>query len=290
MKFFPAIFALALLGVFGAPGQVVRVQVSLSQKEFLPGESLPATVRVFNDSGQTLHLGADRDWLTFGVTSADGQYAPPQKSQPPVVGPFDLGSMEVAIKRVNLAPYFALNKLGSYQVVAMVHIAAWGKDVSSAPAPFDIIDGAELWQRDFGVPLPAGVTNRAPEVRKYILEEANYLQRQLRLYVLVSNQSRSRIFKAEAIGPMVSFSTPQAELDERSDLHVLYQSGARSFIYAVIAPDGSILSESVYDLWKDRPRLEMLGNGSIAVVGGVPRVAPHALPVIDSPNQVPVNP
>jgi hypothetical protein len=86
-----------------------------------------------------------------------------------------------------------------------------------------VIDGAKLWSQTFGLPVPAGVTNRAPEVRKYTLEEANYLRSQLRMYVQVSDESETHIFKIRAIGPMVSFSQPEAQLDRLSHLHVMYQ-------------------------------------------------------------------
>ena len=116
-----------------APAQVVTVQVSLDQDQFLPGESLPATVRVFNNSGQTLHLGADAKWLTFDVEAADEDFVVTQNATPPVIGEFELGSSEVATKRVDLAPYFEMTHAGRYRVIAMVHIAEWGKDDPARP-------------------------------------------------------------------------------------------------------------------------------------------------------------
>src|SRR5439155_24649883 len=98
--------------------------------------------------------------------------------------------------------------------VATIHIRAWNSDVISAPREFDIIDGAELWSQDFGV--PSVPTNRPPEVRKYILEQANYLRQQLRMYVLVSDQTRRHILRVKQVGPMVSFSQPEAQLDQKS--------------------------------------------------------------------------
>jgi hypothetical protein len=160
--------------------------------------------------------------------------------------------------------------------------------VTSLPREFDVIDGAEIWSLDFGVPIPAGVTNRPPEVRKYILEEANYLRQQLRMYVLVSNQSKTRFFKVSAIGPMVSFSQPEAQLDGKSCLHVLYQSSAHTFIYSVVNPNGEITQQDIYDLLKGRPRLGLDPNGNIIVVGGVRRMRPGELPAVQAPVALPV--
>ena len=44
----------------------------MEQRQFLPSEAIPAAVRITNRSGQPLHLGADANWLTFNVESADG--------------------------------------------------------------------------------------------------------------------------------------------------------------------------------------------------------------------------
>jgi hypothetical protein len=287
MKIALSILGLALVSLFPAPAQVVTVQVTTEQDQFLPGESLPVTVHIVNSSGQPLHLGADANWLKFSVESRDDSFVVMKNDNPPVVGAFDLGSSEVATKRLDLAPYFAMTHAGRYRVVATVRIPEWGTSVASPAKEFDIIDGAQLWSQDFGLPMPAGVTNQPPVVRKYILEEANYLRKQLRMYVLVSDQSGTRILKVSAIGPMVSFSQPEAQLDRASNLHLLYQSGAQSFVYSVVNPDGNITQQEIYDYLGTRPRLAVNGDGDIVVRGGVRRPKPGELPEIKSPAELP---
>jgi len=287
MKIALSILGLALFSLFNAPAQVVTVQVTLEQEQFLPGESLPATVHIVNNSGQSLHLGANADWLTYTVESLDNDFVVMKNSEPPVVGEFDLGSSEVATKRMDLAPYFTMTHAGRYRVVASVHIPEWGTDVRSPAKEFDIIDGAQLWSQDFGMPVATGVTNQLPVVRKYILEEANYLRQQLRMYVLVSDQTGTRVLKVSAIGPMVSFSQPEAQLDRASNLHVLYQSGAQSFIYSVVNPDGNITQQEIYDYLGTRPHLTVNDAGDIAVKGGVRRVKPGELPTVSAPGELP---
>jgi hypothetical protein len=138
--------------------------------------------------------------------------------------------------------------------------------------------------------VPAGVTNRAPEVRKYTLEEANYLRSQLRMYVQVSDESETHIFKIRAIGPMVSFSQPEAQLDRLSNLHVIYQSGARVFTYSVVNPGGDIVRQENFDYVNARPRLHTDDDGNITVLGGVRRVKPEGMPVVEPPNEAPATP
>ena len=286
MKISSLIAALILLPLFGATAQVVTVQVTMQQSEFLPGETMPVTVRVENNSGQTLHLGADSKWLTFDVESLDSQTPVQPIADPPVIGPFDLGSSELATKTVDLAPCFALNQPGSYNVTATVHIHAWGTDTASPPVDFDIVQGAELWSEEFGVPVPPGVTNRMPEIRKFTLEEANYLRRQLRLYVMVTDPTGARVIKVDAVGPMVSFSRPEAQLDRLSNLHVLYQCGAQSFLYSVVNPNGIITQQDIYDYFGTRPRLALDAAGDIIVKGGVRRVRVGEVPPVKPPDEL----
>jgi hypothetical protein len=189
---------------------------------------------------------------------------------------------------VDLAPYFVLSQAGHYRIVATLRIKQWNTEVASPPKGFDVINGAKLWSQDFGLPAPAGVTNQAPEVRRYSLIEANYLKSQLRLYVQVSDESEARVFKVSAVGRLVSFSQPEAKLDRLSNLHVLYQSGAQAFTYSVVNPNGDILRREMYDYANSRPRLTVNDNGDIAVVGGVRRVKPVEIPQVRLPNEVPV--
>jgi len=245
MKIVFAVFGLAALTWLNASAQVL-VEVTMEQSEFLPSEEIPAAVRVTNRSGQPLHLGGDANWLTFNVESADGLIVV-KNSDVPVVGEFDLGSSQMATKHVDLQPYFDLIRPGRYRVTATVQIKDWAEAMTSPAKEFYVITGAKIWAQDFGVPIPAAATNRTPEVRRYTLEKANYLRTQLRLYVQVSDPAESRVFKVVSIGKTVSFGDADTQLDRNSNLHVLFQSGASLFTYAVVNPDGGLVRQEIYD-------------------------------------------
>jgi len=276
--------ALAMLALLRAAAQV-SVEVVLDQEQFLPSESLPVAVKITNRSGQRLHLGADANWLTFSVESTDG-FVVNKSSDVPVVGEFDLESSQMGIKRVDLAPYFSLAKQGRYKLTATLRIRDWTAQVPSPTKFFDVIGGAKIWSQDFGVPVVGG----QPEVRRFTLEQANYLRSQLRLYVQVSDAPEARIYKVTALGPMVSFGQPEAQVDRTSRLHVLWQTGAQSFSYAIINPAGTVVNQEAYDNFNSRPRLTVNENGEVAEVGGTRRMKPNELPVVRPPNELPVVP
>ena len=264
----------------------VSLELSLEQEQFLPSETVPLAVKITNRSGTQLHLGAEADWLTFNVESTDG-FVVIKNAEVPVTGEFDLESSQMAIKRVDLQPYFSMVKPGRYRVIATLRIKDWSKQMASAPKSFDVINGAKLWAQDFGVP---DGTNHIPEARKYTLEQANYLRDQLRLYVQVSDAAEARVYKVTALGPMVSFSHTEAQVDRASRLNVLWQTGGQSFSFAIVHPDGTVAQRDTYDNFLSRPRLTVNSDGEVIVLGGTRRMKLNEFPVVKSPNELPPMP
>ncbi len=252
----------------------VTVEVLLDQDQFLPGEAVSVAVRVVNRSGETLHLGQTQDWLAISVEGRNGLVVE-KIDDVPVVGAFTLGSSQMATKHVDLAPHFNLTQPGRYAITATVRIDAWGAEFTSPRKSFDVIQAVKLWETDFGVPRSGP---GEPEVRQYALQQARYLK-DLQLYVRVSNPSGTKVLRVFALGPMVSFGQPEPQLDPRSNLHVLFQSGARSFLYCVINPDGELIQRQTHDYSATRPHLALNDAREITVTGGVRRETPNDIPV-----------
>jgi hypothetical protein len=274
MKFSLFASGLLLAAVLPLQGQVT-VDVVLDQDQYLPAEQLLAGVRIVNRSGQTLHLGEEADWLQFSFEKVEGGGLE-KLENPPVQGGFDLAATKQATVRVDLAPCYDLREQGRYFISATVKIKDWNQAIVTKQVPFSIIEGTKLWEQSFGVPRQdAG--GRPPETRKYALQQANYLKNQLRLYLRVS-ASDDRVIKLINVGPMISFGQPEPQVDAQSRLHLLYQSGARTFTYLVVDPDGEVLVRQTHDYTETRPRLRPDDNGQIAVVGGARHLAADDLP------------
>ena len=218
------------------------------------------------------------------MEARDG-YVISKLDDPPVKGDFDVESSKVATKRVDVAPYFAMSKSGRYLITATVKLPQWNKELTAKPKGFDVIAGTKLWEQEFGVPRAADDRN-PPEVRKYALQQAIHLK-QMKLYVRVTDQSESRIFRVFPIGPMVSFSQPEKQIDRDSNLHVLYQTGARSFNYSLINPEGRLIVRRTYEYSDTRPVLRADREGRIIVGGGVRRVSNDDLPASEETSTPP---
>jgi len=263
------IFLFAIL--CGALQAQVTVEVTADQEQFLPGEDLPVAVRITNRTGRTLRLGASDDWLTFSIEGQDGPSDIVSRTgDVPVAGEFDLESSKVAIKRVNLAPYFSLNKQGRYGVIATLHIPNAGAvEIVSNPKLFYVVEGARIWEREFGIPAADG---GASEIRKYVLQQSSQAKGQLRLYLRVTDASGSKTLKIFPIGTLLSFSRPNPQLDRDSNLHLLFQSGPTTFSYTVFNPNGDLVIRQTHDfLNNSRPRLLSDAEGNIRVKGGMRR-------------------
>src|ERR1051325_9584663 len=206
MKNSGLLFCVLFASMFYLRAQVT-VEVLTDQDQFLGGEAIPVGVRITNRSGQTLKLGQDEGGLKFSIAARDG-YVVLKNGDTPVAGEFTLESSERATVRVNLAPYFHFPKPGRYSITANIAIPEWEKQISSAPKSFDIIEGAKMWEQDFGVPKAPGATNALPEMRTYALQEANYLRGELRLYVQITDKV-GKFNKVFPIGPLLSFGRPE---------------------------------------------------------------------------------
>jgi hypothetical protein len=253
----------------------VEVQVVMNQTEFLAAEAVPVAVRVVNHSGQTLHFGAE-DWLSFSVEAQNGLIVV-KSGDPPMGHNFDLESAGVATQHADVAPYFTISQTGHYTVVATVKLKDWDSEVTSAPKGFDVIQGVKMWEQEFGMPETSPTNHEAPEVRKYILQKATYLEH-LRLYLRLTDPDETRVFRVLAIGSMTSFSQPLTQLDQQNNLHLLYEESARTYLYVVINPNGDITMRQKYYYTDAAPRMKTDKSGAIYIAGGARHVSPDDIP------------
>jgi hypothetical protein len=257
----------------------LAVEIVPDQQQFLKDEAMPIKVRITNRSGQTLDFGKEADWLNFSVESKDG-FQVLRRKEIVVPGEFSLESAAVATRRVDLAPHFELSNPGRYSIGATLKMPQWNREVSSPPVIVEVVRGTKIWEQEFGVPAKEGL----PEVRKYILQQATF-RKDLTLYVRITDQEERQTYRVFAAGRLVSFNHPQAQVDRESKLHLLFQTGARTFIYNVVAPAGDLLLGQIYD-YTGGPsmRLKVHGDGTIFVFGGTPRVKPEEAAALSTPS------
>jgi hypothetical protein len=248
----------------------VQVVVELEQNQVLPGESLWVAARVINYSGQTLSLGQGNDWLQFMIETPEG-IPVSCRATVPVEEPFELPSSKMATKRLDVTPYYDFEQPKRYLLTATVRIPAWGQEVRSKPESFEVVRGSTLWQQDVGLPVPGG-ESRPPEVRRFILQQALHIK-QMKLYARVTDASGTRIHGTLPLGPMLSVSDPEKQIDAQTRLHVLWQTGARDFTYCIVGPDGKLVRRETHEFTDSRPLLRRDREGQLRIIGGMRRPA-----------------
>ena len=257
----PVIIGILLLSLVAGTAQVT-VDITLDQEQYLRDESLPVKVRITNRSGRALKLGGTADWLNFTVENREGHNVA-QLGDLLVKEEFTVESSMVATRTVDIAPFFNIGLPGRYTVSAELKIPEWNQEISSKPRNFSVARGASLWEQVVGLP---GTGSAVPELRKYVLQQANV--KHLTLYVRITDENEHKTFKLMPVGQMVSFSRPEAQVDKESNLHLLFQSGARSFVYAAVTPAGDTILRQRHDYAGTRPTLRSGEDGRIGVAGG----------------------
>ncbi len=257
-------------------GAQVTVDLELLQEQFLPNEEIRVEVRIKNFSGQTLQFGADADWLKFAVEASDG-FVPERFREVPVQGWFEVESGKIGVRRIDISPHFSLSRPGRYLVQATVRVDGLGTSISSKPTRFDIVAGTKLWEQAVGIPRKGEQTNAPVEVRKFALQQAIYLK-EMRLYLRMTDVTESVVYRVFPLGPMVSFSRPEVQVDRMSRLHVLYQTGAKAYLYAVVGPEGDLQVRQTHVITRTRPALRVNRKGELVVEGGARRVTLADLP------------
>jgi hypothetical protein len=280
MKRIGLLAALVFLAAWPAQAQLngVTAELKLAQDQYLPGEDLQLKVRILNRSGQEVIFGADNDWISLSITG-ENNIPCAKLGDMPLQGEFSLLSGEVGSRALNPTPYFDFHQPGRYHITARVRIPQWRQEIICKPVSFTVGSGVplpNLGNLQFGLPAPPGVTNVAPDVRRYSLLKVVFTS-ELKLYFRLTD-STGKILRVFPIARMTSFSDPEAQIDRYNNLHVLSQTGARSFNYSVINPEGRWVLRQTRVYSNTRPVLRIDAEGQIFVAGGARRPAPDDFP------------
>jgi len=246
----------------------LTAELQLDQDQFLPDEDVPVKVRITNRSGQPVVLGTDKQWITFDVIG-EHEYVVPKLGEMLVQSPFTLLSGQAVTREFNPTPYFGYRRTGRYRLGALIKVPQWKQEVPCKPVAFTITEGqplTDLGDLSVGAPAPPGVTNAAPEVRRYSLLKVSSLD-QIKLYFRLTDD-RGRTLRVYPLARTVGFGRPEVQLDNANNLHVLFQTGAHVLTYVAIDANGTMLARQFHEFTQTRPSLRTSDDGRVYVGGG----------------------
>ena len=279
-------FLLFSLGVLATNALAqLTVQIRIPQTTLLVYESIPVIVSIQNFSGHQIQLAdtGDSRWLKFTVTDRSGSAIPATGA----LAASELVTIEpgkAVTQTIDLLPLFAIRSRGLYRVQASVHCPA-GSAVSTI-VDLTLMEGREIWRQTVGLP---GSQN---EYRNYALVTRREGNMEL-LFASVREDSAQAVYSLVSLGELLPTGAPQARLDQRGHLHVLFQNGPRSFGYVHIDPSAKVQALAAYSNFDTWPELTEK-DGVISVVGGE-QTYPKSEHImtddeLNPPSQAPVKP
>lgn len=261
----PLLLAVFLVGVTSplTLGQV-NVQLSFARTLYIRFEPLLGTVSITNLTGQPLLLAdsPDEPWFSFTIEDHKGRPIPPRGSLFGLA-PVAIAPGETIRRTVNITPLYRLDDYGRYIIRATVFDAQSGRHFSSAPRNVEITEGRVLWQQTVGHPAAAG--NRQITLLSHRLKDHTAA------YLRIQDPQRGTVFCTHRLGPIVTYGSPQVELDAANEVHVLQMTSPRLFLYSHIGLNGEVRSRSVWSQFSAvMPTLRPDGRGRFEVANAVP--------------------
>ncbi|NOY82249.1 MAG: hypothetical protein GXP31_14720 [Kiritimatiellaeota bacterium] len=269
LRLFVGLAALApVLSSFGQIG----IGLSADRRKYLRYEPIEVRVVLRNYTGNTLVFGLDpKDgFLKFRVTRTDRRAV---RSTAPDANPaagLILGTGETKTLTLAVNSLFDMQRVGSYEIRAVVGHPRLANDYISDPVSIDVRGGIVCWKRTLGVPASSPATRIQPREASLVLFHADKGD----VYCL-RVEDDSKVYGVVRLGPRIAGSKPECDVDAVSSIHVLLLIRPRFYAYRVYDYNVELLQERYYVMDRSVPHLVrdseigriMVSGGRVAVEG-----------------------
>lgn len=174
----------------------------------------------------------------------------------------DPGGRKIS-RSINLTPLFPIAEFGGYRIRANIHDASRNQFHTSPPLTFEITEGRPLFKKTVGVPAdqPGGGGVREITLMTHRLPSST------QLYLRIQDAKTRAVYCTHRLGRIVSYGTPQIELDAQNRIHILQNVAPKAFLYSHIGLNGEVLDRKTYNQLNKRPGLVKTTDGGYKVVG-----------------------
>lgn len=264
MKIF--VFLLLLLSSLTSLAQV-SVYLQFSRKQYVANEPIRAQVTITNRAGRDLKLqsqfrgGFAQSWLDFTVRDSRGRDLISQTNE--VFQAAVVPAGQSIARKVTLNSLYQMAPVGNYMVRANVQIQGDDVAYTSNLAHATVSQGAEIWRQSFGVP------NSASPKREYAVIGFNDGKR-LSIYAEVRDKGTGRSLSTFRLSEYLSVTKPQAAIDGKNEMHVLYRANVEVFVHVVVNPDGILKETKYFKRSGGRPPRLVASGREVGVRGAAP--------------------
>ena len=254
---------LLLLAVGSQAMAQLEVFLSPARRDYMLGEKVELKVTIVNhtDSSVVLTSTPGRSWLYLEVSHrGEGAVVPTSIPRYP-----NLTIMPGSRKSytISLQPHFRLVREGTYRVRATLRMPDMSTAYSSNSASVNLAQGGTV--RNYVV--------QARGQRLDMAVKSLSMGGRVVLFGQVMNADTRLPIGACPLGPYLNFMPPRILLDRAQNLHVLFQTSAEFFVYAVIDTFGSRRDYKV--LKRTGGPVDLISSGKgIRWIGLAPYVKP----------------
>ena len=205
--------------------------------------------------------GGRVSWLDFSIRNSRGVILSPGRG-------LNFRSVRVPAgrsvsKTIDLNNLYRVSDFGNYSCHAVVRMPDGAGTFNSNRVGFNVTKARTIFAQKVGVP---GTRN----VREYRVQIFN-ASRKTSLYVQVQDPSTGKMLQSFELGEALTFRKPQATVDGRNNLHVLYLTSPTLFSHAQVSPEGNLMGRTYFKrAATGQPHLQTFANGQVAVAGGIP--------------------
>jgi hypothetical protein len=259
--FYRLLLLLVVLSAYTGHAQL-RVQLLGERSTFLLYEPIVYNLVLANEGGTEVVLrdSADglRPWLSFLIFNSAGEKI--RRVQGKGMQEVVLQPGESKTFAVNLTPLYRLRSTGQYDVKASV-TAVGGETRLTSSLRFYIGKGQEIWTdtRTFD-----GIERKFSLIR--------FIDRSiLYMYARVEEPSQRLVYGTKRLGPIVGYTEPITQFDERGHLHVMHIAESRVHRHSELSPSGKLVKAEDFRQWQDfAPEFVGDGAGGLNVAKAIP--------------------
>lgn len=245
----------------------VDAEIGLERDNLVLYEPIRLLVQLTNLSPQPLdpsRMSGEKPWLEVFLARPDDT-AVPRTEKPWIPPSAILMSGQKRTLAVDLLPIFQVREPGSYRI--HVRVLFGGRAAASRILKFTVDRGTPVWQQQVTLPPDPEATPPRPRARLYSLLVHRAAETR-DLFARIQDPQEDRVFCTARLGPFINSSDLGAKVDREGGLHVLQRAGARIFRYSRFTATGKPLPQRLFSDMGSSPRLVLLGNEAVDVVGG----------------------
>jgi hypothetical protein len=224
-----------LASVFLLTALSVQAQVALQLKakdtRFLRYEPIEMTLTIRNNSGNTL-IFSDSDITSgrifFAVNGQNGKVA---KSLDPTANPaagLILAAGDTRELSISINMLHDMQREDTYSITAYLNHDRLSRTHLSNTVDVEVVEGLRIAEKNVGLPSMDD-TNVIKSIQLLLLL---FDARQEKLYCLRA-QDEENVYAVFRLGPYISGSKPQIEIDGSSSIHILIQVRPRLYSYLI---------------------------------------------------------